>query len=250
MKNKILLSIVIVLTVLYCFIRSFNNKTSFFINDDNKINIKNTNTNEIQTLNMEDYLIGVLAGEMPASFEIEALKAQAVASRTYAYYKIKNSNNSYDVTNDITTQVHLSDNQMKEKWGSDYEFYLNKIKLAITETKNEVLTYQNEIIPAYYFSMSNGYTENSLTVFGHFEDYLVSVESDEDVNHRNYSVTTSISKNEFCSLLNISCEDIIITNVEKNNTNRVDFITINGKKYAGIDIRKKLNLRSTDFNIA
>lgn len=247
MKNKILLFLVVVLIIIYCLLRSFDNKTSFLV--DNTISMKNKDTNEIEELNMEEYLVGVLAGEMPASFEMEALKAQAVASRTYAYYKVLTTNKDYDVTNDTSTQVHLTNDQMREKWQDQYEYYFDKIKMAIDETKDEVITYNGQIIPAYYFSMSNGYTESGMTVFGESGKYLNSVKSPEDTNHRNYEVITIYQKNEFCNALNIGCNNINISDISRNVANRVDRIKINNKEFTGIEVRKLLNLRSTDFNI-
>ena len=247
MKNKILLIVVVILAVINCFLRSPQKETSFLIED--KILVKNTDNNKIESINIEEYLVGVLAGEMPASFEMEALKAQAVASRTYAYYKILTSDGEYDVTNDTSTQVHLTNEQMKEKWKIDYEYYVSKIQDAIKATKNEVLIYKGKIIPAYYFSMSNGYTENGQTVFGENGVYLSSVISKEDTSHRNFEVITVFEKDKFCKLLNIKCDSINISDPIRNSANRIDFITINGRKYTGIEIRKLLNLRSTDFTI-
>ena len=91
MRNKILFILVLVLCGVYSYIRSFNQKETSFFSNENFVNVKDTSTNNVITMEVEDYLIGVLAGEMPASFNEDALKAQAVASRTYAYYKIKTS---------------------------------------------------------------------------------------------------------------------------------------------------------------
>ena len=247
MKNKILLIVVLILAVIYSLIRSFKKEASFF-SSENKVIIKNTTTNEIKTFDMEDYLIGVVAGEMPASFEEEALKAQVIASRTYAYYKIGISKDNYDLTTDKSTQVYLDDMQMRDKWQDDYDYYLNKIKTVVKETENLVLTYNNQVIPAYYFAMSNGYTENGQAVFGENKEYLASVKSEEDVNHRNYKVTKTMAKNEVCDLLSTSCDNLVISNIVRNDTNRVDSLIINGESYSGIQLRKLLDLRSTDFS--
>lgn len=249
MRNKILLFILVVLIAVYSYIRSFENKTSFFNENENIISYKDTTTNDIISMEVEDYLIGVLAGEMPASFNIEALKAQAVASRTFAYYKINTSSGNYDLTNDTTSQVHITDEEMKRKWQDNYEFYKNKIIEAINSTKNEVLTFNDKVISSYYFAMSNGYTENASFVFSESKDYLKSVESQEDTNNKNFEVTKKISKSEFCNLLNIECNTIMITNVTRTDSNRINTLSINNKLFTGIELRKKLSLRSTDFSI-
>ena len=90
--------------------------------------IKINKNNSVLELDLEEYIIGVVAGEMPASFEIEALKAQAVTSRTYAMYKINNRKDNYDVETNTDDQVYITTDEMKDKWGNDYELYYNKIK--------------------------------------------------------------------------------------------------------------------------
>ena len=135
---------------------------------------------------------------------------------------------------------------MKEKWKDDYEKYYNKIKEAVLSTKNLIMYYNNEPIKAYYFSTSNGYTASSISVFNENREYLTSVESpfDKDNSH-----TITISKQDFCNKLNMLCNQISISNIIKDNSNRISSITINNKTYTGIEIRKLLSLRSTDFTI-
>ena len=260
MHNKILLYIVLVqIAVLGC-IRSFNQETSFFINEDMTyeeivepeekialIAVKDVSDNTISKIDMEEYLIGVVAGEMPASFNEEALKAQAVAARTYAYYKIKTSTGNFDITNDATTQVHLTDEQMHDKWQDGFNLYYQKVKQAVIDTQGEVITYENEIIPAYYFSMSNGYTENSEIAFSENRDYLVSVASPEnkDVYEQQYTFT----RKEFCQKLEIDCNNISFKNVIRSDTGRVISLLINDDYYTGKQVKYLLNLRSNDFDI-
>ena len=248
MQNKLLLLIVVLLSIIYVDIRSTKH-TSIFNEQANNIIIKDIENNTTINLDIEEYLIGVLAGEMPASFNDEALKAQAVASRTYAYYKIINSTKDYDITNDKSSQVYLNYEQMQVKWDNDYDKYLSKIKKAILDTKGQVLTYNNSVICSYYFAMSNGYTEDSIYVFGENQDYLKSTISEEDTDNHNFEVIKVISKEEFCNALNINCLNIEITNVSRTNSNRIDTITINNNNFKGTEIRKLLDLRSTDFYI-
>ena len=249
MRNKILVILVLVLCGVYSYIRSFNKEETSFFSNEKLVSIKDTSTNDIITMKVEEYLVGVLAGEMPASFNEDALKAQAIASRTYAYYKMRTSGKDYDLTNDTSSQVHITDEQMHEKWQDDYPRYVAKIKNAINATENQVLTYNDEVIASYYFAMSNGYTENSKYVFNESRDYLVSVDSKEDKNTKNFKFVKIISKEDFCNNLNIECNNVIITDVSRTNTHRVDTININGKTYKGTNVRKLLALRSTDFDI-
>ena len=166
-ENKI----IIILILVICFlIGSLNKSTFYFFNNETR----NTVIKETSDP-MEDYLIGVIACEMPASFNEETLKSQAIASRTYAYF-LKSKN--IDPTNDTRTQCLITKEKMKSIWKDDYDFYYNKIKSAVESTKNLVLKYDGKIIPAYYFSMSNGYTENSTSVFSESYPYLQSVSSE------------------------------------------------------------------------
>ena len=251
MNNKILLIVVVFLSGIYGLMRSFYKETSFLIDDlsEIQVTVKDNETQEIISFDMEEYLVGVIAGEMPASFNMEALKAQAVASRTYAYYKVLNSNLEYDLTTDSSTQVYLNDNQMREKWHDEYNYYIDKITKAIRDTTDEVLTSNGQVISAYYFAMSNGFTENGKTVFGEDKTYLTSVLSKEDTSNRNFEVIKEFSKIDFCNKLNIACDQIIISNEVRNSANRVNSININNKDFTGIELRKILELRSTDFTI-
>ena len=134
--------------------------------------------NQIITLPFEEYIKGVVAGEMPATFELEALKAQAVASRSYAMYQMTaTKDKDYDVLNTTANQVYLTDQELKNNWKNEYEQKINKINKAITETTGEYLTYKGQIVNAMFFSTSTGKTENSEEVFVSALPYLRSVDS-------------------------------------------------------------------------
>ena len=251
MRNKILLIIVLALLLVYVTIDGSKSTTFFSSPKINKINVKDTTKNTIEKLNLEDYIIGVVAAEMPASFNEEALKAQAIASRTYAVYKMENSNQEYDVVTDVSNQSYITIDEMKNKWKSEFDKYYNKIKNAVDKTRGEVMYYNNNIVEAYYFAMSNGYTENANLVFSEDRDYLQSVESIYDnENLKNFEVTKVFKKSDVCTKLNINCESIEINNIERSNTGRVNTININNKKFKGTEVRKLLGLRSTDFTIS
>ena len=223
-----------------------NNKiTTVIENKKDSIKIKINKNNEIQELNLEDYIVGVVAGEMPASFNIEALKAQAVASRTYAMYKMNTSDNALNTTTD--DQVYITLDDMKIKWENDFDEYYNKIKKAVNETHNQVMKQNNELFKAFYFAMSNGYTEDSAAVFG--ETNLESVSSPWDNESLNkFIVETTFTKEELKQLLNLNdIEEIKI--ISRDKTNRVSKLSVNNKTYTGVEFRKLLTLRSTDFTI-
>lgn len=200
------------------------------------------------SLDMEEYIIGVVAGEMPASFNKEALKAQAIAARTYATYKMLNIPN-YILSTSVMDQVYITKEAMQKKWGTDFDYYYNRIKEAVLETKNQVLTYNGEVIIAYYFAISNGFTDDATVVFNENKDYLVSVSSSWDKNYQSYASNATLSKTTFCNKLRISCNKITISNVKRSPNHYVREITINNTKFTGLEIFNKLNLKSTDFTI-
>lgn len=245
--NKKLLITIILLTTIYI-ISFFQRETNFIMPKNNFKNINlsyvdiNYNDKHLK-VSIDDYIIGVVAAEMPASFEEEALKAQSVASRTYLINTLSTTNLVDTTTNN---QVYIDKSAMQEKWGNDYNKYYNKISNCVKETKEKIITYQNKPIKAFYYSMSNGYTESSLNVFNEQLDYLNIIESKWDKD--NQEIIT-ISKNDFCTKLNIDFSNIIISNIKKDKSNRIESITINNNTYTGIEIRKLLNLRSTDFEI-
>lgn len=199
-------------------------------------------------LDLEEYIVGVVAGEMPASFNMEALKAQAIASRTYAMYKMKNLTN-YVLSTTINDQVYLNMEQMKSKWGNDFDYYYNRVKSAVEATKGQVITYNDDLIIAYYFAISNGYTDNATNVFNEDRAYLVSVESSWDKNYSAYSSTRTMLKSNFCNKLAINCDNVSISNVVRDNNHYVRSLTINEKTFTGKEVFNKLALKSIDFDI-
>ena len=131
--------------------------------------------------------------------------------------------NKINITASVNDQAYLTNYELKEKWQVDYEQYYQKIKEAVNSTKDLVVKRDKSILKTYYFSMSNGYTENSQTAFN--ENTFSSVESPlENENLKNFTFVKTISKNEFLEILNIS--EFNIQSVLKNQTNHVDKIKI------------------------
>ena len=216
--------------------------------EEKNIIIKINKNNEIQKINLEDYIVGVVAGEMPASFHEEALKAQAIASRTFAMYKLEKGNKEYDLETTVDDQVYINESEMKDKWGSEFDFYYKKIKEAVKETVNLVMTKDNKIFKSYYFAMSNGQTADSVSVFK--ENTIDSVSSPWDNESLNkFIVTTEYNLDDLKQKLNITEEIKTIEIISRDNTNRVEKLSVNDKSYTGIEFRKLLSLRSTDFEI-
>lgn len=216
------------------------------------IRVKRNVTGEIEQVPFEEYIVGVLAGEMPIYFEKEALKAQAVAARSYALKRMEyNSGNDYDVVDSIMNQVYLDNDYLKEAWGENYIDNINKLREVVNETSGEYLVYDDEVIDAMFFSTSNGYTEDAMMVFNIDLPYLQSVKSawDEDTSSA-FRTTKSVSANSFYESLGLSYSDILdVKIIKRSSTNRILSLSINDVEFSGRDLYNKLGLRSTDFSL-
>ena len=233
---------------------------SLFIRDDEikfkyasnmVVRVKQTQNDKIIKVPFEDYIVGVLAGEMPVSFELEALKAQAVAARSYVMNKMYyNKDKDYDVVDTVTNQVYLDKDNLKSVWKEDYIVKVNKIKQAVLETHNEYMEYNGKIVDAMFFSTSVGKTENSEDVFPNEVPYLRSVSSSWDEISPVYEVDYSFSLIEFYKKLGLKYQDKIEYKVlSSTSTGRVKKIKINNKTFDGFDVVTALNLKSNYFVI-
>ena len=250
MKNKILLSIIIIMLPITVFMLSkqtspkpqnSNDQTS----QAKEIYIDLLINNEKKQIPLEEYLVSVVGAEVPAFFDMEALKSQAVASRTFALYQ--ENTRGYVTTTD---QAYNSLEELQQKWQDNYYTYLKRITDAVNMTKNQVITYNKKLIKSYFYAMSNGYTTTSLSVFNESLPYLNTIMPTFD-NEKNtkFKVTKKVSKDEFCKTLNIDCAALTINNIITDYSKRIETLSINKKTYTGIEIRKIFNLRSTDFTI-
>lgn len=252
MKKLIVVALLVIIIPFLCtkiFIKTDNIKFKYISN--NFVRVKDEKTGNISTIPFEDYIKGVVASEMPSSFEIEALKAQAVASRSYAMYQINGSKNrEYDLTNTTTNQVYKNDNELKQIWKEEYPKKINKIKKAIEQTSGEYLTYNSTVINAMFFSTSTGVTENSEEIFSSALPYLRSTSSKWDESSPSYIDTYKFSINDFYNKLSLPINNKLeITEVEKTTTGRTKKLKINGQEINGRQLAKKLNLRSNYFDI-
>lgn len=248
-----LLIIIIPYLVVTIFVKDEKSEQIKFNFMSNKtIRIKHETSGEIVTVPFEDYIRGVLSGEMPVSFELEALKAQAVAARSYALKKMEqNVNNSYDVVDTVSNQVYLDDEALKNKWQNKYEENMNKISTAVVETKGEYLTYDGAVVQAFFFSTSTGKTENCEEVFQQPLPYLRSVDSqwDSEVSPV-FTSQVDMSLIDFYTKLNLPYNDKININITKStSTGRVKELTINETNFTANQITSALKLRSTFFDI-
>ena len=254
--RKLILFILLILflpfIIVYCSPSEDTIELKLNYGSDRVIRVKRVNGGSIDSIGLEEYIVGVLAGEMPIYFELEALKAQAVAARSYALKRMEyNKNNEYDVVDSIMNQVYLDRDYLKEAWGSSYTSNINKLIRAVNETSGEYLDYDGGIADALFFSTSNGYTENSDVVFSFDVPYLKSVDSkwDESVSSVFHSSIT-ISVSDFLQKMKISNSDkVVFSYIVKSDTGRVISININGVDFKGMDVYNNLGLKSLDFSL-
>ena len=233
------------------------NKESKIIENTNSNNTTNSSVSEITVyrsngsvinLNMTDYLIGVVSSEMPASFNLEALKAQSVLARTYA---LKAKQTGKKLTDTVSTQSYIDIDQMKNKWGNSFNTYYNKIKNAVENTNGEYLSYNGNYIEALYHSTNNGKTESSLDVFGNYYPYLISVSSEYDKNASSYLRTINMPLDTISNKLGLSLNnDSVISILSYTDGGNIKEININGNNFSGKKVRELLGLRSADFDIS
>ena len=211
-----------------------------------KVSIYRSN-GTILTLSMNDYLIGVVASEMPASFPIEALKAQAIVARTYAMKKLKSGE---ILTDDIFTQGYKDESYLQSIWGGDYDFYYNKIKEAVLETDGLTVKYQGDYIEAVYHSTSNGKTEDASHVWGNTIPYLKSVNSVWDQYAGTYLRTVEKDLSTIFQIFGIHFQEpFTIEILSRNESGRISSVRVGNQSYTGVQFRNLLGLRSTDFDM-
>ena len=254
--KKILIITIIIIFIPFLIVNFFklDKKEEIKLNymSNTIIRVQRVDTGNIDKIFFEEYIVGVLAGEMPIYFEKEALKAQAVAARSYALKRIEyNKDNDYDVVDSIMNQVYLDNDYLKSAWGENYIDNINKLREAVNETSMEYLEYNGEVIDALFFSTSNGYTETASLVFDVDLPYLKSVKSawDEDTSSA-FRSTSSMNINDFYEKIGLPYSDNFSFKVlKRSSTNRIISLSINNREFTGKSLYNKLGLKSTDFSL-
>ena len=209
--------------------------------------IKLSTNGTVVTMNLEDYIVGVVAAEMPASFHTEALKAQAVAARTFA---MKKTSKGITLLNSTAHQVYKNESQLKTLWGSSFNTYYTKIKNAVSATKGKVLMYNNVYIDAVYHSMSNGKTELPVYVWSYSFPYLKCVSSTWDTSYSNFEVSKNMNYTDISSKLGITAtKDTVFEVISYTESGRIENIKVGQNVFTGVKFRSLLGLRSTDISI-
>ena len=218
--------------------------------------IKDKETEKITKLSADDYIFGVVSAEMPALYETEALKAQAVAAYTFACFKADSQESEdYDVTTDShIDQAFASKETLKERWGENYEKYSEKILAAISAVKGTILTYNGSTALSVYHAISNGVTNSCKDVWSKDIPYLVSVDSAGDKTAAKYLDNKLFSPSSLAEnvkeLATLSGDEKkYISNIEKTSTGLVKSVKLCGKEVKGTKLSSALKLRSASFDV-
>lgn len=215
----------------------------------------------VQELNIDEYLLGVVSAEMPANFEKEALKAQAVVARTYTIYMIEHNKEKHtdaDICDSFSCcQAWISKEDRLARWNEDErESNWKKIEEAVYSTAGKVATYNGEVIDAFFHSNSGGKTEEVSNVWGGANlPYLQSVETAGEDAYSQYASEVNLTKSEFENKIKEEYSDFAIDYndsecikiIEYTQGNRVKTIKIGNLELSGVEVRTLLGLRSANF---
>jgi stage II sporulation protein D len=242
--------------------RSANQKVN---QEDVTIHVYLADQDRIVTMSLEEYVKGVVAAEMPAEFEPEALKAQALAARTYVVKNMVGFGGSglpdkpgADVSSDHRqSQAWQDEIKLKARWGPfNYERYWSKISKAVDETRGEIIVYQDEPINALFHSTSGERTASAKEVWGFDYPYLQSVACQWDQKSPRYSDTKEFALSEIEQRLGADAgvvaavqngDNSVLKVLNLTDSGRVDQVRIGSKTMTGAAMREKLELRSTNF---
>ena len=215
----------------------------------------------VETMALDDYLWGVVAAEMPAAFESEALKAQAVAARTYTYSKMERDTAGHpeaDLCTDVNCcQAYRTREDAAASWGTNAQMYTDKIAAAVADTDGVAVLYEGSPIQAVFFSSADGRTVDAVEVWGNSVPYLTGVDSPEGDEVPNYHSTVTFTLEEFKSKLLAQYPDADLSgdpagwfqNTVPNSAGGVEQVDVGGVTVSGGALRTLLGLRSTSFTV-
>lgn len=227
------------------------------------ISLLHVKTGAIEQIKLDEYLLGVVSAEMPADFEIEALKAQAVVARTYTIYKIIHSNGKHgeaDICDDSTCcQAWISKEDRFAKWEEQKrEENWNKIVQAVNSTAGKIITYDNQPINAFFHSNSGGRTEMPINVWGGSGyPYLQCVETSGEENYSQYASEVELTKEEVIEKIKAKYSKVEIDwnktdeikILEYTDSGRVKTIKFGNTNLSGVEARTLFGLKSTNFKV-
>lgn len=207
----------------------------------------------VEELDMDAYLVGVVLAEMPVSFEEEALKAQSVVARTYtqkAYVTGGKHGDGSVCTKSTCCQAYIAESDYLSQGGTQKG--VDKVRAAVAATSGYVLTYEDTLIEATYFSCSGGSTEDAAAVWGTDFPYLQAVSSPGEEDAVHYTDTVTFTAEEFQTALGVSLSGspaAWFRSVTYTDGGGIDTMVIGDTAYKGTELRSKLGLRSTVFSV-
>lgn len=226
------------------------------------IKLLHLSTGEVEEIDLEIYLYGVVSAEMPATYHEEALKTQAIVARTYTMYKIKNEpkHDNADICDTSTCcQAYITKEERLAKWKEEErEANWNRIIEAVDSTKGKVITYNGEVINAFFHANSGGKTEIASNVWGGKDyPYLQVVSTEGETEYTQYSSTVILSKEELLEKLKENHPDI---QIDFNNENaieileytegeRVKTVRFGNIEISGVEARQTFGLKSANFDL-
>ncbi len=240
------------------------NKELYNYSNYGKVNVFNSKSQQTESMELDEYLLGVVSAEMPANYEIEALKAQAVVARTYTIYTLKNNSNKHGdmtiCTSPDCCQAWISKEDRMNKWKEDErEGNWNKIEEAVYSTKGQIIEFNSEVIDAFFHSNSGGKTEIPVNVWGGNDyPYLQSVETSGEDEYSQFSSEVILSKKDFEDVvkskhanfsINWDESDCIKIN-EYTEGNRVRFLKVGNITLSGVEVRALFGLKSANFKVS
>ena len=214
--------------------------------------------NQVRDMDFEEYIKGVVMAEMPASFELEALKAQAVAARSYALHKMEGGkeDNGADVCTDFAhCQAYITDEKARANWGDSADNNLKKISRAIEETRGKIMKYDGKVVTAVFHSTSSGNTESAVDVWGGNIPYLTGVKSEGEHLSPKYLSTVTVGIDVFKETLKAENEKVdfskaSIGNIDRSEGGGIKNIVLYGENFKGTRVRTLFSLRSTNFDMS
>ena len=239
-----------------------NIKSTYNYKNYGTIKLLHKKTGEVEQVNIDDYLCNVVSAEMPADYEIEALKAQAVVARTYTIYKINNKKHeNADICDDSTCCQAWVDKETRfSRWEeSKRESNWEKIQKCIQETQGQIITYQNQPINAFFHANSGGKTELPVNVWGGTGlPYLQVVETAGEEGYKQYESEVELTQDELIEKLKTKYSDISIDFSNQENlkileytdSGRVKTVKFGNHEISGVETRTLLGLKSTNFEIS
>lgn len=239
-----------------------NIKSTYNYKNYGTIKLLHKKTGEVEQVNIDNYLCNVVSAEMPADYEIEAIKAQAVVARTYTIYKIKNKKHeNADICDDSTCCQAWVDKETRfSRWEeSKRESNWEKIQKCVQETQGQIITYQNQPINAFFHANSGGKTELPVNVWGGTGlPYLQVVETAGEEGYKQYESEVELTQDELIEKLKTKYSDISIdfSNqedlkiLEYTDSGRVKTVKFGNHEISGVETRTLLGLKSTNFEIS